>query len=115
MGSFCHQPKECGVDKHLIVTVNGIACRESFRFLRDADVVVASSNASFFEPPRFTPADDVSNREGGLPAGLRTICATNPTVHNPVTALQAHHAGLVHEVVPLASLRGIAERLAHRA
>ncbi|MGW5302073.1 enoyl-CoA hydratase/isomerase family protein [Rhodococcus aetherivorans] len=113
--AFAISPKECGVDKHLIVTVNGIACRESFRFLRDADVVVASSNASFFEPPRFTPADDVSNREGGLPAGLRTICATNPTVHNPVTALQAHHAGLVHEVVPLASLRGTAERLAHRA
>lgn len=111
-GGFAVSPKECGVDKPVIVTVNGIACRESFRFLRDADIVVASSNATFFEPPRFTPADDVSNMDGGLPAALRTICATSPTVHNPVTALQAQHAGVVHEVVPLASLRGTAERLA---
>lgn len=105
-------PKECGIDKRVIVTVNGIACRESFRFLRDADVVVASSNASFFEP-RLPAAHDAGSTPVEFAAALREVCAANPTVRSPLTALQALHGGLVHEVVPLAALRSTAERLAH--
>jgi enoyl-CoA hydratase/carnithine racemase len=89
-------PKECGVAKRVIVTVNGIACRESFRFLRDADVVLAAPNASFFEPS----------------ADWGPSCDDVPTMRNPLTASRAQQRGLVHDVVPLASLRSVSTRLA---
>ncbi|MFF5988826.1 enoyl-CoA hydratase/isomerase family protein [Prauserella flavalba] len=104
-------PKECGVDKRVIVTVNGIACRESFRFLRDADMVIAAQNASFFEP---CVTDDLAGRPPlsvDWGSAVRTLCGDEPTMRNPLTALQAQQRGLVREVVPLASLRAAAARL----
>ena len=95
-------PRECGVDKYLVVAVNGFACREGLQLVRDADVVVASAHARFFEPPA----------DGVLRESTRVACDIAPTVRRPITAQQALEIGLVDHVVPLTSLQDTAARLA---
>ncbi|GAA5119478.1 enoyl-CoA hydratase/isomerase family protein [Haloechinothrix salitolerans] len=105
-------PKECGVEQRVVVAVNGIACRDSFRFLRDADVVIAARNASFFEPRLGIRREDGSSPYSKVAPALRVLIASDTTIRNPVTADQAMESGLVWEIAPLASLRTVAGRVA---
>lgn len=111
----CISPKECGIEQRVVVAVNGIACRESFRFLRDADVVIAARNASFFESRFEIRREDGVSLHSKLAPALHVLSATDTTIRNPVTAEQAMASGLVREVVPLASLRTVAGRVAREA
>lgn len=96
-------PRECGVDKYMVVAVNGIACREAMQLVRDADVVVASAHARFFEPAAV---------DGVLRESPRVACDITSTVRRPITAQQALEVGLVDHIVPLTSLQDAAARLA---
>lgn len=94
--------RECGVDKRLVVAVNGVACREAVQLIQEADVVIASTHARFFGP--------LAGVELGAP---RVGSAVTSTVDRPITARQALEFGLADYVVPLASLQESALQLAH--
>lgn len=94
--------RECGVDKRLVVAVNGVACREALQLVQEADLVIASTHARFFGP--------LAGDECGAP---RVGCAAKSTVGRPLSAQQALEFGLADYVVPLASLQERALQLAH--
>jgi enoyl-CoA hydratase/carnithine racemase len=73
------------------------------QWVREADVVVASSHARFFEP---------FAEDGVLRESPRVACEIAPTVHRPITAQQALEIGLVDDVVPLNLLQSTAARRA---
>lgn len=98
-------PKEYRLAQRVVVAVNGIACREAFRFLRDADVVIAASNASFFEPRAGLPEGNTASEADGRARAIRAVAAEEATLSDPVTAQQAKDAGLVQEVVSGRRLR----------
>lgn len=105
-------PKEYGLAQRVIVAVNGVTCREAFRFLRDADVVIAARNASFFEPrPRLPEwyAESVTDRRV---RAIRAVAAEGSALTDPVTAQRAKEVGLVEEVVSRRWLRDAASRIA---
>lgn len=93
--------RECGVEKRLVVAVNGVACREAVQLIQEADVVIASTHARFFGP--------LAGGELGAP---RVGCAVTSTANRPITAQQALELGLADYVVPLASLQQRALQLA---
>ncbi|NBM14221.1 enoyl-CoA hydratase/isomerase family protein [Streptomyces sp. GC420] len=93
-------PRECGVDKRLVVAVNGVACREALQLVEQADVVVASAHARFLAaaPDLVGPRLTTRGSTGTAPA--------------PITAEHALRSGLADDVVPLASLHRRAAELA---
>ncbi|MFB7091458.1 enoyl-CoA hydratase/isomerase family protein [Streptomyces sp. NPDC056296] len=104
-------PKQCGLDKRLIVAVNGIACREAFHLLQDADLVIAAERAVFFEARWASPTvpDDY-----GPGARLARWRLTHAVRRAPVTAAEAYRLGVIQETVPLSHLRSATEHLAGR-
>jgi enoyl-CoA hydratase/carnithine racemase len=82
-------PRAHGLQQRLVVGVNGIVCREAWAFLRVADAVVASANASF------------------VPVG-------ETARGRPVSAAEAAATGLVADVVPLHQLQAAVLHLSGR-
>ncbi|MFF0815036.1 enoyl-CoA hydratase/isomerase family protein [Rhodococcus sp. NPDC003318] len=95
-------PRECGVEQHLIVAVNGLARNEARVFLRDADVVVAAEHVAI-DVDHFARngSEQVAAAAGDVPAGRITASAG-----------EALELGIVDSVVPLQELRSLATRIA---
>lgn len=97
----CLGPKECGVDQHVIVAVNGIARKEAQVFLRDADVVVAAEHVTIDVEHYTRAGSDATAPTDGASVGRLAASATD-----------AQRQGFVDAVVPLQELRQTAERAA---
>jgi enoyl-CoA hydratase/carnithine racemase len=102
------------IDCPVVVAVNGVCAGGGLHFVADADIVVASDNATFLDP--HVSVGQVSALE---PLGLwlrasPAIITRMALIGSPerLTAQAALAAGLVSEVVPAAGLPGRAMELA---
>jgi enoyl-CoA hydratase/carnithine racemase len=102
--------------KPVIAAVNGMACGGAFYLLGECDVIIASENATFFDP--HVTYGMVSGYESvhmlqRMPIGevLRMQLLGN---YERLSAQRAWQIGLVSEVVPLNQLHGAAEWVASR-
>jgi enoyl-CoA hydratase len=91
-------PRRHGVRQRIVAAVNGGVAREGFGLLAEADVVIAARNARFSTP---------TLPEGTVPTG-DTAWLSAIDWSKPVDAQAAKAAGLVHEIVDLASLKEVA-------
>ncbi len=107
-------PKSNDLWKPVIAAVNGIACGGAFYMLGESDFVIASENATFFDP----------HTTYGMPTCFEPIHMLQKMPFHEImrisligaaermSASRAHQVGLVTEVVPLAELEGQARWLA---
>lgn len=108
--------KQNRVWKPLICAVQGMAAGGAFYWLNDADVIICSEDATFFDP--HTTFGMVSALE---PLGLLRRIPMGEVLRlalfgldERMSASRAHQIGLVSEVVPSAELRSRARVLAER-
>jgi enoyl-CoA hydratase/carnithine racemase len=99
-------PKSCDLWKPVIAAVNGMACGGAFYMLGESDIIVASENATFFDPhvtygmpTTFEPIHMLQR----MPLGeiMRISLLGNA---ERMSAQRAFQVGLVSEVVPLDQL-----------
>jgi enoyl-CoA hydratase/carnithine racemase len=107
-------PKSNDLWKPVVAAVNGIACGGAFYLLGECDVIVASDNATFFDPhvTYGMPASYESMlMVGRMPLGevlrMQLLGAAER-----MSAARAHQVGLVSEVVGPGDLRAAAQRVA---
>jgi E-phenylitaconyl-CoA hydratase len=109
-GQVAITARDLGINKPVVVAVNGFCCAGGWHFVDDADVVLASETASFFDTHvdvgLANPVEAVGMLSK-LPAGevLRMVLSGRDY---RLGAQRAHELGLVTEVVP-------GERLVERA
>ncbi len=104
-----------GVSKPVIAAVNGVCAGGGLHFIADADIVIASSNASFLDP--HVSIGQVSAYET---IGLARKIAFEPVLrmaligrHERLSAQRAYEIGMLSEVVdPPEGLRERAQALA---
>ena len=107
-------PKSNDFWKPVIGAVNGIACGGAFYLLGECDILIASDNATFFDPhvTYGMPASYESMlMVGRMPLG-EVLRMQLTGAAERISAQRAYDVGLVSEVVPLADLRGAAQRVA---
>jgi enoyl-CoA hydratase/carnithine racemase len=111
-------PKRLNLWKPVIAAVNGMACAGALYLLGECDIVIASENATFFDP--HVTYGMVASFESihimqKLPLG-ETIRMMLLGAHERMSAQRAHVIGLVSEVVPFEELaeraRWVAEAIA---
>ena len=107
-------PKSNDLWKPVIAAVQGIACGGAFYLLGEVDVIIASTDATFFDPHvtyGMAAVFESVHMLQRMPLGevLRMQLAG---AHERVSAKRAYEIGLVSEVVDRADLAGAAERLA---
>ena len=107
-------PKSRGCWKPIIAAINGMACGGAFYMLGEADIIVASEHATFFDPhvtlgmvAVFEPILMLRR----IPFG-DVIRMTLVGSHERVSAATAQSIGLVSEVVPKENLLTSAQELA---
>lgn len=107
---------QCGVRKPVIAAVNGVCAGGGLHFVADADIVVASSAASFLDP--HVSVGQVSAfetialaRKSPMEATLRMALVG---AHERVTAARAYELGICSEVVAPESLLDAATALAEK-
>jgi enoyl-CoA hydratase/carnithine racemase len=103
----------CGVWKPVIAAVNGVCAGGGLHFVADADVVIASTDATFLDP--HVSIGQVSAYE------VIALARTSPMEqvlrmaligrHERVTAQRAYELGILSQVVAPEALRGEAQRL----
>jgi enoyl-CoA hydratase/carnithine racemase len=99
-------PKTNDMWKPVVAAVNGLACGGALYMLGEADIVIASEQATFFDP--HVTYGMVSGFESThllqkLPLG-ETLRLALLGAHERMSAERAHQMGLVSEVVPLGEL-----------
>jgi enoyl-CoA hydratase/carnithine racemase len=99
-------PKSCDLYKPVIAAVNGIACGGAFYMLGEVDFIIASADATFFDPHvtyGMTAAFEPMHMSGIMPFGevMRMTLLGN---YERLSAQRAYEIGLVSEVVPKAQL-----------
>jgi len=104
-------PKSCDLWKPVIAAVNGIACGGAFYMLGEVEFIIASENATFFDPHvtyGMTPVFEPIHVMQKMPFHeiMRITLLGN---HERMSAKRAHEIGFVSEVVPLADLRASAQ------
>jgi enoyl-CoA hydratase/carnithine racemase len=109
-------PKMNRVWKPVVCAVNGIACGGAFYFIAESDVVIASEEATFFDPHvtyATTAVLEPVMLSRRMPLGevLRMALLGND---ERMSAARAHQVGLVSEVVPRGQLAGAADWVADR-
>ena len=107
-------PKSNDLWKPVIAAVNGIACGGAFYLLGECDVLIASDNATFFDPhvTYGMPASYESMlMVGRMPLG-EVLRMQLTGAAERMSAQRAYEVGLVSEVVPPAELRDAATRIA---
>ena len=98
----------------MIAAVNGIACGGAFYLLGECDVLIASDNATFFDPhvTYGMPASYESMlMVGRMPLG-EVLRMQLTGAAERMSAQRAYEVGLVSEVVAATELRDAAGRLA---
>jgi enoyl-CoA hydratase/carnithine racemase len=107
-------PRSQGLWKPVIAAVNGMACGGAFYLLGQVDFIIASENATFFDP----------HVTFGMPAVFEpTLMATRMPFgevmrmtlmgsHERISAARAESIGLVTQVVPVSELQSTARRVA---
>src|SRR4029453_7888773 len=103
----------CGVWKPVVAAVNGVCAGGGLHFVADADVVIASTEATFLDP--HVSIGQVSAYE------VIALARTSPMEqalrmaligrHERVTAQRAYELGILSQVVAPEALRGEAQRL----
>ena len=113
-------PKTNDLWKPVIAAVNGIACGGAFYMLGECDIIVASENATFFDPHvtyGMTSSFESMHMVYKMPFGevVRMQLLGND---ERLSAKRAYEIGLVSEVVPLEQLPEaagwVAERIAEK-
>ena len=113
-------PKTNDLWKPVIAAVNGIACGGAFYMLGECDIILASENATFFDPHvtyGMTSSFESMHMVYKMPFGevVRMQLLGND---ERLSAKRAYEIGLVSEVVPLEQLPEaagwIAERIAEK-
>jgi enoyl-CoA hydratase/carnithine racemase len=107
-------PKSNDLWKPVVAAVNGIACGGAFYMLGEVDVIIASEDATFFDPHLtfgMAAIYESIHMLQKMPLGelLRMQLAGS---HERVSARRAYEIGLVSEVVPAGELRAAAGRFA---
>jgi enoyl-CoA hydratase/carnithine racemase len=107
-------PKQNKLWKPVVCAVHGMACAGAFYWINEADIVICSDDAQFFEPHvsfgRTAAVEPVGLLQRiALGEVLRMALMGNDERIGAETALRI---GLVSEVVPLASLFGHARDIA---
>ena len=109
--------RQAGVFKPTITAVNGLCASAGLHFVTDADVVICSENATFFDT--HVHVGQVSALEPiglarRIPLGEVLRMVTLGKAYR-ISAARALEIGLVSEVVPVSQLRSRAVELAHIA
>ena len=109
-------PKTNDLWKPVIAAVNGMACGGAFYLLGECDIIIASENATFFDPHTtygMTSSFESMHMVYKMPFGevVRMQLLGND---ERLSATRAHQIGLVSEVVAPNELRGAAQWLADR-
>ncbi len=109
-------PKTNDLWKPVIAAVNGMACGGAFYLLGECDIIIASENATFFDPHTtygMTSSFESMHMVYKMPFGevVRMQLLGND---ERLSAQRAHQIGLVSEVVAPNELRGAAQWLADR-
>ncbi len=114
---FRQTPLNCGVWLPTIVAVNGVCTGSGLHFVADADIVIASTNASFLDA--HVSVGQVSAIEPitlmpriGLGNALKLVVLGK---HGRIDASEAYRISLVDEVVAPGDLRARAIELAQQA
>ena len=107
-------PKSNDLWKPVIAAVHGIACGGAFYLLGEVDIIVASDDATFFDPHvtyGMASVFESIHMLQRMPLGevLRMQLTGS---HERVSARRAYEIGLVSEVVTREELPGAAEQLA---
>ena len=105
-------PKACDLWKPVIAAVQGIACGGAFYMLGETEFIIASDDATFFDPhvtygmtASFEPMQMLSKMPFGEVMRMSLM-----GVHERLSASRAHEIGLVSEVVPRDELRSAVPR-----
>lgn len=107
-------PKSAGCWKPVIAAINGIACGGAFYILGEADILIASEDATFFDPHvsfGMVSAYESMHMLQRMPLGevLRMQLSGSS---ERMSAQRAYQIGLVSEVVSAAELPDAAARVA---
>jgi enoyl-CoA hydratase/carnithine racemase len=113
-GELVSPKTACDLWKPVIAAVNGMACAGAFYLLAETDIVIASDDATFFDPhvtygmaAVYEPVMMLQR----MPLG-ETLRMALLGAHERMSAQRAHQIGLVSEVVAPADLLATAQRLA---
>jgi len=107
-------PRSQDLWKPIVAAVNGIACGGGFYLLGESDILIASENATFFDPhvTYAMPAVFEPNLMlDKMPFG-EAMRMTLMGAHERISAARAHEIGLITEVVPFEELRDRAIEIA---
>ncbi len=103
--------------KPVITAVNGICAGGAFHWIADADIVIASSNAAFFDP-HVSVGQVVSIEAIGLMKKMPVEAVMRMAFvgrYERMTAQRAYELGMISEVVdPPERLREVAQELAEK-
>jgi enoyl-CoA hydratase/carnithine racemase len=106
-----------GIEKPVICAVNGICAGGGFHFVADADIVIASSNATFFEP-HVSVGQVVSIEAIGLLRKMPFEAVMRMAMvgrHERMSAQRAYELGMISEVIdPPERLHEAAQELAEK-
>ena len=108
-------PKSCDLWKPVIAAVHGMACAAAFYMLGETDFIIASEDATFFDPhvtygmtAAYEPTHMLTKMP--FPELVRLYLMGN---YERMSAQRAHEIGLVSEVTPVDELRERAGWAAH--
>jgi enoyl-CoA hydratase/carnithine racemase len=113
-GELVSPKSACDLWKPIVAAVNGIACAGAFYILAETDIVIASEQATFFDPhvtygmaAVFEPMMMLQR----MPLG-ETLRMALLGAHERMSAQRAHQIGMVQDVVPAGDLLAAAQEVA---
>ena len=108
---------QCGVSKPVITAVNGMCAGGAFHWVAEADIVIAASDATFFDPHvsvgQVVAIEAIALlRKMPMEAVLRMALTGR---HERMSAQRAYELGMISQIVdPPSELRAAAQELAEK-